>query len=309
MSKTRFPLNLVLEYLAVQQESQVYIVGGGIVAILAPPILFYLIGIGTHSIILLILGFVLIAHISFFGYMFYVSQRGNLDAEVKPSPNTLPESLREFDEKLLFLKFKQIGVFKRAKYLHRDRYTYLSENQDVVVYAIDQRGSAQILLCCYLKSGMTVTTNYPFGAKAKSSKIISEVVKSSVEAAFDYHYHQVAQLKAEHGIPTRFNSLPEILDWEDNQRVLRASYNSGLKLFGILGIRLVIGFIVSQVLMILLFAIFNTAWQLNISEDLPVFYTTLINAVSLIFFIIVLVWAFRPLYSPETVEDRKKKKL
>ena len=234
------------------------------------------------------------------------AKQGNRNSKILPPTNAVLKGLKTFDAELLLLGFKQVGVVERRFLFQTNQsYFYMNHSQNIMAYT-STTGGTRVRFSSYLADGFDVSTDYPIGTSDESRKIVHRVVKSSLGEALDYHKHHVNQRIAEHGASKQFPSIQDVLDWEDHQALSLDSYNSQLKLSGKIWLRMLVAFILASVataiVMITIFIGFIIAGY----EEAPPL-GSILGIINIIFVIIGLIWSAKPLYKPETVEDRKKK--
>lgn len=224
---------------------------------------------------------------------------------LSPTPY-IPQSLSEFDTKLSELGFCSFGVVRTQSFpfIKRNRYVYISEDNTLLAIADpDDRGT--IKFCSYFSDGY-VSTNFPAGIPGETKRSIVHVVSTSLEAAFDYHAHYIDQHEEVHGMPQKFHNLQQILDWELEQNLIdevnqrRSGFDRRLL------IRLVVSIIASPIVA-LLFVVPIIIFYLAQDLEPPLFVIQIGLLLVPIVLIFTSIWAFKPVYKPETVEDRKKK--
>lgn len=96
---------------------------------------------------------------------------------------------------------------------------YTNERQDT--FAFIPHGHAQaVIFTSYFKDGLDISTDYPRTPSeipTETPNLIRHSVKTSISAAFDYHQHHVGKQAQQHGDLQHFETVQEILDWENKQ--------------------------------------------------------------------------------------------
>lgn len=228
---------------------------------------------------------------------------------ILPRTSDIPEDLQTYAHELQQLGFGQAGVYETKlgrKTVHT--YVYANRSRNIMAYIFPALNGikSHVRFSCYLPDGFDVSTDYPYGQPSKSKKIILRVVKSSLQEAFEYHTHHVRQHIRAHGKPKAFTSLQELLNWESNQAYGTDSAKTELKRTATLWIRIVIsivaGFVVNIAAIIALVG-YNTL----VGQPGTTHLSLMMVILGILTPIVGLLWAFKPLYSPETVESRKKR--
>lgn len=238
------------------------------------------------------------------------SKQGHRNSKILPVTGDIPKSLYKIVTELEELSFTQIGVIKYKPMFGllgtQVVYTYLNPSRNIFAYAKTNEG-AHVIFSCYFPDGFDVSTNFPIGLPVDSDKLIRRIVKSSIQAALDFHKHHAKKRIATHGKPKQFTNIQEMLDWEDQHQLAVEEHKSANKVGKKIWLRLIAAMIIAPILGGLLLVPVVIYFLVQGYEQLPAFFNTLIGVVSFGSLIVGLLWAYRPLYKPETVEERKKK--
>lgn len=237
------------------------------------------------------------------------SKQGHRNTEILPVSDDMPARVREIHDELVTRGLTQIGVIEHKPLIILPgtiAYVYSNKGRNVFAYAY-KKGDIKLTLSCSFPDGFDVSTDYPKGIPGATKKIVRRVVKSSVYTALDFHLHHVKQHIAEHGRPKQFTSLRELFDWEDRQELSVDNFSRASKQSGKIWLRVLLAMIIAPILGGLLLVPVVIYFLFQGYEDLPAFFNILVGIVSIGSIILGLLWAYRPLYKPETVEERKKK--
>lgn len=262
---------------------------------------------------------VLILLVGYFIYVIFLrvlgrrqAKQGNKNAEIFPKTDDIPDELKENDKQLQSLGFVQMGtVTNRYRFKKVNTFVYCNASKNIIAYQA-KNNSSRVAFSSYLADGVVVVTEYPSGVAIESEKIIRRIVKSDLDTAIEYHTHHVRQQMPEHGIPQKFDTIRDILVWEDRHQIGVDNDKSSTKIMGNFYLRLLFAiFIFTPILSVIsilgvdiVFMFFGVVY-----EDMPKVFDLITKVIIMASLIICILWAYRPLYKSETVEDRKKKEL
>lgn len=235
--------------------------------------------------------------------MGYVRSNRPSITKVLPPTDNIPDALKEYDSALSSLDFVHVNTTMAKDF---QSFIYWNDTQDIIV-AFSGLVDTKVKFSTYLADGFYVATDYPMGVKREAKKISRHIVTSTLEAAFEYHQHHVQQQTLEHGVPKQFEAIEEIINWEDQNNLRRASHSSNVLSSVKFFLRYVVGVIVAFI--IWYSAIIAIQFGLGYFGfvEMLTHINWISNVVLISSFIICGIWAFKPMYKPETVEDRKKK--
>ncbi len=254
----------------------------------------------TASIIF-ILGFIVfLIGLSLLGW--FRSARRN-QVKILPQADVIPEELRDTDSLLSSLGFKHVNTAQHTKSV---AYMYWNDSQDIIV-AIGKGKIIGVRFSTYFNDGFYVSTDYPAGAKSETKKILRHVVKSSIEAAFDYHQQQVQQHISIHGQPKPLASIREMIDWEDENKIRVDLHKTNVKFSLKVLSRYVLAWAVTHIIWYTSMVVLQFGYGYFGYTELPSYHGLVSNLIYIGVLILLGAWAYRPMYKPETVEDRKKK--
>lgn len=246
------------------------------------------------------------------GYIVYLSSKlilGRIHAtkpnpaEILPPTENLPTSLIQYDLILSTLGFQQANTVTYKKY---KGYLYWNEAKNIIVNC-SEAPDAMVRFNTYLADGFDIMTDFPFGIKLDTKKASRHIVKSNLEAAFDYHQHHIQKYMLQHGEPKQFQTIQAVIDWEDKNNIRLASYISNIQFFGKVLIRLIGGSIVTVILWLFFMEVVAFGMKYSGYLVMPPYFVLALKILAFISLIFCAIWAFRPMYKSETVEDRKKK--
>lgn len=232
----------------------------------------------------------------------YRSARRN-QTKILPLVDDMPEAIKQTDSILSSLGFQQVC---KAKHKKNETYMYWNDSQDIMV-ALAKGDKVGARFSTYLKDGFYVSTDYPIGTKSETKKIFRHVVKSSIEAAFDYHQQQVQRHIPDYGEPTHFESIQDMINWEDQNNIRLDVHKTNIKFSIKVLVRYIIAVIVTHIVWYSIMVAIQFSFNYFGYTQLPINFGLLSNIIYIITLVICGAWAYRPMYKPETVEDRKKK--
>ncbi|MEO1255518.1 MAG: hypothetical protein AAFY41_11660, partial [Bacteroidota bacterium] len=237
-----------------------------------------------------------------------LQQRDNQDAQIYPPAEDLPENLVTVDADLYLLGFTQIGRFQRS-IKSQEIIVYLHNDRNIMGFALLLERNAYVNICSYLKDSFAINTDFGGTFKVENDKSIRHLVETDLETALAYHEHQLSRYVPEHGKPKSFNTVREILDWEDQHQLVQNTHQDIMKQFRQLGVRYIQAFLFNLFL-ILLTAGINRLLVDSTDPVSEIAFLDLTTGLLRYFgYLTSIIWVIQPVSNPETVENRKKKEL
>jgi hypothetical protein len=260
---------------------------------------------GEGNAFLIVFGAIALWGVASFLIDRYNARNGHKNTDISPPPESLPKHLQELGANLSKLGFRPVATVT-AKQLFKQHklFTYTNRSRNIFAYLRPEEGG-YVTFSCYLRDGLDISTNYKQGVPMESEKLIIKVVKTSLSAALDFHKHHVRNQARQHGPPKQFKNYREVLDWETEQEYNIAVHQEATKLNINIWLRLAL----AAFLIIPVIGVGLTVLMVLVTNFLGIIppYRVIIPGISILSIVLALVWVYRPLYAPETVESRKKK--
>lgn len=211
-----------------------------------------------------------------------------------PAIPTAAERLINSVEHLGFQYMGAVGIQDdRASLINR---VYTDESSRVLLLIVGAKKRYSALFYTVYEDGYVLLTVHPLGINGQTPKFEVNSVKTSVDAAYDYHMGHSPSLLASHGEARTFPNMQVVMQWYepyiryDSVASLRQVLNQSLQL-----VPLYVGMLV----------LIGLALLLMLIMDLMASILVIVGLIA-IFMMVVGQWGM-PAYTV-TVEQRKKKK-
>lgn len=185
--------------------------------------------------------------------------------------------------------------------IQRDRASFINlvytdESSRVLLLIVGAKKRYSALFYTIYEDGHALSTAYPLGINGQFPEFEVNSVKTSVDAAYDYHLGRSQSLLASHGEARTFLNMQVVMQWYESH----VRHNVPMQLQQVLNQSIQIVPLYAGMLVLI-----GLALLLMLIMDLMTSILVIVGLIA-IFIIVVSQWG-RPAYSV-TVEQRKKKK-
>jgi hypothetical protein len=220
---------------------------------------------------------------------------------------SIPAKFKHFEDELLALGFELDCLLELTPfYLGTKQWVYRNREEHVEAYINESTG--RLWFSSYFEKRFDVTTRFQHGEVFDNKKIVSQIVKTSIPAAFDYHLQHRQKYTEQYGAIILFESAEQQIEWELQQNLDKEiKREAGIGLFKTLG-RMALAFVV----MLLVFVLLSIPLMFYLINAMPEQVENVgriwSQGYSMIGMFAIMAYALWPFIFPKTVEDRKGKK-